>query len=71
MHEQTIWLAPRATGFTEVCEACEDEHPEIVGHGTVRGTLRLDVEAGWASCPRGHSVRVIRMSARMPAGAFR
>jgi hypothetical protein len=71
MHDQTIWLAPRATGFTEICETCEEEHPEVVAHATVRGTLRLDAEAGWASCPRGHAVRVLRMSSRMPAGAFR
>jgi len=25
MHEQTIWLPPRATAFTEICEACEEE----------------------------------------------
>ena len=71
MEEQTIWLAPRATGFTEICDACEDEHPEVVGHATVRGTLRLDAEAGWASCPRGHTIRVLRITAGVPAGVFR
>jgi hypothetical protein len=71
MEEQTIWLAPRATGFTEICAACEEEHPEVIAHATVRGTLRLDAEAGWASCPRGHAIRVLRMNSHMPAGAFR
>jgi hypothetical protein len=71
MQEQTIWLAPRATGFTEICGACEEEHPEVISHATVRGTLRLDADAGWASCPRGHVIRVLRMNSHMPAGAFR
>ena len=31
MRDQTIWLAPRATGFTEICESCEEDHPELVG----------------------------------------
>jgi hypothetical protein len=73
MHEQTIWLAPRATGFTEICEACEEEHPIPRGatHAVVQGTLRLEADGGWVSCPRGHAIRVLRMSASMPAGALR
>ena len=73
MHEQTIWLSSRATGFTELCEACEDEYPELASSAgaTISGTLRLEAEGGWATCPRGHSVRVLRMSLGMPAGALR
>jgi hypothetical protein len=73
MLEQTIWLPPRATAFTELCGSCEDEHPETAGSpsATVSGTLRLEAEAGWATCPRGHVVRVLRMGLRMPAGALR
>ena len=73
MPEQTVWLAPRATAFTEICETCEDEHPAGAGcaHATVTGTLRLDEDRGWASCPLGHTVRVLRMGAAMPAGALR
>jgi hypothetical protein len=73
MHEQTIWLPPRGTSFTEVCEACEDEHAVGAGctHATVSGTLRLEDDRGWATCLRGHTVRVLRMGRAMPAGALR
>ena len=73
MHEQTIWLPPRATSFTEVCEACEEEHPVFSGftHATVSGQLRLEDDRGWATCPRGHTMRVLRMNSAMPAGALR
>jgi hypothetical protein len=72
MHEQTIWLPPRATAFTEICEACEEENPVAAGcsHAVVQGTMRLEAQQGWATCARGHSIRVLRMSARMPAGAL-
>jgi hypothetical protein len=72
MEAQTIWLAPRATAFTEICQECLDDH--VRGHGyrgeTVSGALRLEDASGWATCTRGHTVRVLRMSARMPAGAL-
>lgn len=73
MQEQTIWIPPRATGFTELCEACEDEHPELDGYAgaTISGTLRLEADGGWVTCARGHTVRVLRMGLRMPAGALR
>ena len=73
MHDQTIWLPPRATGFTELCELCEDEHPELSGSvgTTVTGTLRLGDDHGWATCVRGHEIRVLRMGGAMPAGALR
>jgi hypothetical protein len=72
MHEQTIWLPPRATAFTEICEACEEESPVATGcsHAVVSGALRLDAAHGWATCPRGHEIRVLRMNAAMPAGAL-
>lgn len=72
-HEQTIWLGPRATGFTEICEACEDDDPALHRdlHAVVRGVLRLDEQRGWVTCHRGHTVRVLRMGSGMPAGALR
>ncbi|HVM17289.1 MAG TPA: hypothetical protein VM290_06885 [Gaiellaceae bacterium] len=71
--EQTLWLPPRGTAFAEVCEACADEHPLEAGaaHAVVRGALRLEDAGGWATCARGHAVRVLRMGAAMPAGALR
>ena len=73
MREQTIWLAPRATGFTEICESCEEDHPELAATAgaTVTGVLRIDDDRGWATCPRGHEVRVLRMGRAMEAGALR
>ena len=70
MHEQTIWLPPRATAFTEVCEACEEERWTGGPWATVSGTLRLDEDHGWATCQQGHTMRVMRMSPAMPAGAL-
>jgi hypothetical protein len=72
-HEQTIWLAPRATAFTEVCEACEDEDPDLYRdlHAVVTGHLRIDHTHGWATCARGHTMRVLRMTPAVPAGALR
>jgi hypothetical protein len=73
MRDQTIWLAPRATGFTEICESCEEDHPELASTAgaTVTGVLRIDSDHGWATCPRGHEVRVLRMGRAMEAGALR
>jgi hypothetical protein len=73
MHEQTIWLAPRATAFTEPCESCVEDHPAMAGSpsATVSGNLRLDADGGSATCSRGHVVRVLRMSLRARAGALR
>ena len=73
MYDQTIWLSPRATGFTEACELCEEEHPEWArtAAASITGTLRLDEAHGSATCRRGHEVRVLRMGAGMPAGALR
>jgi hypothetical protein len=72
MHEQTIWLPPRATAFTEICETCEGEHSDRGGPPpTVSGRLRVEDGAGWATCPRGHTMRVLRMGGAMPAGALR
>ena len=71
MEEQTIWLAPRATAFTEVCDACVEEHHDDWHRSTIAGTLRLDSDHGWATCGRGHTLRVRRMGLVMPAGALR
>ena len=71
MDEQTIWLAPRATHFAEVCDACADEHADGFVAVTVVGELGIDESDGWAECPRGHNLRVHRIGVRMPAGALR
>ena len=71
MIEQTIRLAPRATAFTAVCEACAEQQ---LGHdnwlaATVEGRLRLEDRHASVCCPRGHVLRVERMS-RVAVGAF-
>jgi len=66
--EQTIWLPPRGTRLTEVCEACEEEHPGPPA--TVTATLLPGEASGWATCERGHVLRVHRMGCGMPAGAL-
>ena len=55
--EQVVWISPRATGFTVVCERCVE-----LGEGlpSVSGTLSLDHLRGTMTCPRGHEIRVER-----------
>ena len=64
MYEQTVVLLARTTAFTVVCQACsEHDHAgEHVGH-TAQGTMRLEQDLGWTTCPRGHRIRVIRAGA--------
>jgi hypothetical protein len=62
--EQTVVLPARATAFTVVCEACGELEPRAEYAGlAVHGTLRLGQDHGWATCPRGHSIRVVRKDA--------
>jgi hypothetical protein len=59
--EQTVVLLARTTAFTVVCQACAelDAAGEYVGQ-TAQGTLRLEQDLGWTTCPRGHRIRIIR-----------
>jgi hypothetical protein len=72
MIEQTIWLAPRATAFTAVCEACAAQElgSENWLAATVEGRLRLEDRHATVSCPRGHVLRIERAAARVPVGAL-
>jgi hypothetical protein len=63
--EQTVVLLGRATGFTAVCDACAAEQiGALLGDSwlgaKVSGSLGLDSDRGWASCARGHRIRLIR-----------
>ncbi len=60
--EQTLYIPPRATSFTAVCDACAAAQVPSRGYlgATVHGTLRLDAEHGEVECPRGHRIRVLR-----------
>jgi hypothetical protein len=70
MHDQTIWIPPRATTFNEACEACEEELSDGRPWAPVSGSLDLGHGQGWATCPLGHEIRVLRMGPTMPAGAL-
>jgi hypothetical protein len=69
--EQTIRLAPRATAFTAVCEACAEQGlgAESWLAATVEGRLRIDQRHGSVYCPRGHVLRVERVT-RAPVPAY-
>jgi hypothetical protein len=68
--EQTVVVLARATAFTVVCQACAEAAPvEEWSLLTAQGTLRLEQDLGWTTCPRGHRIRVIRVGAAVPAEA--
>jgi hypothetical protein len=64
--QQTIWMRPEATRFAEICEACaaEMEFVDVLRQraALVAGTLRPSVDVRFVSCPRGHRLRVRRVS---------
>jgi hypothetical protein len=70
--EQVIWIAPRATAFTAVCDHClsDQSDPEAYLRASVSGALRLDARRGWCTCCRGHEIRVERVD-RALAGVIR
>ena len=67
MLEQTIWLAPRTTAFTAVCEACAADFGPLAA--PVEGRLPLERDHGSATCLRGHVVRLERAN-RDPIGVL-
>ena len=61
LQEQTVWISPRATAFSVVCEAClELDGGDGYGSAVVHGNLALDAFRGTVECPRGHRLRVER-----------
>ena len=61
-HEQVIWISPKATAFTAVCDQClDDEHStEAFLNARVSRALRIDAQHGRCSCRRGHEIRIER-----------
>jgi hypothetical protein len=57
LDEQRVWITPRTTAFTVVCEACAQQG---VLFPSVEGSLALDAVRGTVECPRGHRLRVER-----------
>ena len=70
MYEQTVVLLARTTAFTVVCQACAelDRAGEHLAH-TAQGSMRLEQDLDWTTCPRGHRIRVIRAGAPVAAEA--
>jgi hypothetical protein len=61
LQEQTVWISPRATSFSVVCQACTElEASDGYGAAVVHADLALDVLRGTVECPRGHRLRVER-----------
>jgi hypothetical protein len=61
LQEQTIWISPRATSFSVVCDACaEIDAGDGYGGSVVHGNMALEVLRGTVECPRGHRLRVER-----------
>jgi hypothetical protein len=61
LQEQTVWISPRATAFSVVCDACSEiEAGDGYGAAVVHANLALDVMRGTVECPRGHRLRVER-----------
>jgi hypothetical protein len=65
--QQTMVIPERVTAVRVICHACEDEQVDQHAEGhfgaMVDGSLRLDDRHGWATCPRGHRIELIRASA--------
>ena len=61
IERQHVWLGPEATSFDELCEACvaarELESETLLVHGT----LRVDADVGFTTCPRGHRIVMRRV----------
>jgi hypothetical protein len=69
---QIIWLGADATSYAVPCELCREEHrfAERIDAAVIEGTLRREADVGFTACPRGHRIRVRRIS-RLRAVAAR
>jgi hypothetical protein len=62
---QVVWLNSEATQFAVPCEAClADVHSRasfFLARGSrFEGTLRVEADVGFMTCPRGHRIVVRR-----------
>jgi hypothetical protein len=59
-----IWLGAEATAYAVTCEACSEDRrwPRPVDQSVVEGTLRREADVGFATCRRGHRIRVRRIA---------
>jgi hypothetical protein len=61
---QVIWLGADATTFAVPCEHCREDGRwrDVIDATVVEGTLRREADVGFTACPRGHRIRVRRIS---------
>ena len=63
--KQTVWLGPGVVRFSVLCEACLAEcSPKEGRYATVlEGELPLSHVREAATCPHGHTLELVRVSA--------
>ena len=61
---QVIWLGADATSYAAPCDRCREDTrwAEVLDSTVVEGTLRIQADVGFTACPRGHRIRVRRVS---------
>ena len=62
---QVVWLNSEATRFAVPCDAClADVHSRaaalLARDGCFEGSLRVEADVGFMTCPRGHRIVVRR-----------
>jgi hypothetical protein len=69
----TVWIAPSATSFSCLCEACLEDartsgalFADALVQASVRGTVSADAEVSSRRCGAGHEI-VLRRVARPPS----
>jgi hypothetical protein len=68
---QIFWLGADATTYAVPCERCREDHRfHDMIEAMVEGTLRREADVGFTACPRGHRIRLRRIS-RLRAVAAR
>jgi hypothetical protein len=71
--QTTVWIAPSATSFSCLCEACLEQareagilFAEALMFASVRGSIDADVDVSARRCSAGHEL-VLRRVERPPA----
>ena len=62
---QVVWLNSDATQFAVPCDACLADVQSrasfrLPRHSRFEGTLRVEADVGFMTCPRGHRIVVRR-----------
>lgn len=67
---QVIWLGADSTDYAVPCEQCRDDRRMfgVIEPTVIEGSLRREADVGFATCRRGHRIRVRRI-ARVRAAA--